>query len=297
VLDRKGTLLTRPMDRLLEDPHLLSGWLSLHRSDFRIVGGKLAWRRNPLAILQETYEYLNMAWDPAAPAAEVIWEHDQALLSRAIRFYAGVRKQLGLSEEQFKELDEVLGREEPQGGYDAAVWEQIRAAHLGFEAGNELLGMLFTIAEKVRFFGFRVEENLDVTIPAQLSDPDLQARMKKMLSPPPQTKADEIVAVSGGMYYGQEAPGRPRFVHEGMHFEKGQPLYIIEVMKMFNTVRAPFAGTLDKIVIQGGEGSIVQKGQTLFKITPDEQHVEVDPREVERQRRSTTGEALKAILE
>jgi biotin carboxyl carrier protein len=121
--------------------------------------------------------------------------------------------------------------------------------------------------------------------------------MKKVLVPPPQTKADEIVAMSGGMYYGQEAPGRPRFVEEGMHFEKGQPLYIIEVMKMFNTVRAPFSGTLDKIIIQGGEGSIVQKGQPLFKITPDEKHVEVDPREREKQRRSTTAEALKAILE
>ncbi len=38
VLDRKGTLLTRPMDRLLEDPHLLSGWLSLHRNDYRDRG-------------------------------------------------------------------------------------------------------------------------------------------------------------------------------------------------------------------------------------------------------------------
>jgi acetyl/propionyl-CoA carboxylase alpha subunit len=297
VLDRKGTLLTRPMDRLLDDPHLLSGWLSLHRHDAAIDGKKLTWRRNPLAILQETYEYLNMAWDPAAPAAEVIWEHDQALLSRAIRFYAEVRKKLGLSEEQFKELDEILRKDAPRGGYDAATWEQIRAAHLGFEAGNELLGLLFTIAEKVKFYGFRVEEDLDVTIPVHLNDADLQARMKKILVPPPQTKADEIVAVSGGMYYGQEAPGRPRFAEEGMHFEKGQPLYIIEVMKMFNTVRAPFAGTLDKIIIQGGEGSIVQKGQPLFKITPDEKHVDVDPRELERQRRATTGEALKAILE
>jgi biotin carboxyl carrier protein len=296
VLDRKGTLLTRPMDRLLDDPHLLSGWLSLHRKDFAIEGGRLAWRRNPLAILQETYEYLNMAWDPKAPAAEVIWEHDHALLSRAMRFYAEVRKALGLTEEQFRELDEVLRKEAPQGGYDAATWDQVRSAHLGFEAGNELLGLLFTIAEKVRFFAFKVEENLDVTIPVHLNDVDLQARMKKVLVPPPQTKADEIVAVSGGMYYGQEAPGRPRFVHEGMHFEKGQPLYIIEVMKMFNTVRAPFAGTLDRIIIQGGEGSIVQKGQPLFKITPDEKHVEVDPRELERQRRGATGEALKAIL-
>jgi acetyl/propionyl-CoA carboxylase alpha subunit len=296
VLDRKGTLLTRPMDRLLEDPHLLAGWLSLNAKNHKLADGKLVWIRNPLGVLQDTYEYLNMAYHPSAPAAEVIWQHDHDLLSRAIRFYSELRKPFGLAKEEFYKLHEILQSETPQGGYDAETWGRIRAAHLGYSAGNELLGLLFMIAEKVRFYDFRVEQNLDVTIPTYLNDPDLQARMKKVLVPPPATKADEIVAVSGGMYYGQEAPGRPRFVHEGMHFEKGQPLYIIEVMKMFNTVRAPFSGTLDKVIIQGGEGSIVQKGQPLFKITPDERHVEVDPKEIERLRRASTSEALKAIL-
>jgi pyruvate/2-oxoglutarate dehydrogenase complex dihydrolipoamide acyltransferase (E2) component len=120
--------------------------------------------------------------------------------------------------------------------------------------------------------------------------------MKKVLVPPPATKADEIVAVCGGMYYGQEAPGRPPFVTEGMHFEKGQPLYIIEVMKMFNTVRAPFSGRIDKIVMQGGDGSIVQKGQPLFKITPDEKFVALDPKEVARERKARTSEHLGAVL-
>ena len=39
---------------------------------------------------------------------------------------------------------------------------------------------------------------------------------------------------------GPHPPGKPPFVDQGAHFEKGQPLYIIEVMKMFNTVRATF---------------------------------------------------------
>lgn len=296
VLDRKGTLLTRPMERLLDDPHLFSGWLSLNRKNYKMEDGKLVWLRNPLGVLRETYEYLNMAYDPKAPAAEVIWSHDDELLQRAIRFYVQLRATFGLERSEFRKLHAILEQEAPQGGYDAATWARIQSAHRGYSSGNELLGLLFMIAEKVKFFDFKVEENLDVTIPTYLNDPDLQARMKKVLVPPPATKADEIVAVSGGMYYGQEAPGRPRFVHEGMHFDKGQPLYIIEVMKMFNTVRAPFSGTLDKIIIQGGEGTIVQKGQPLFKITPDEKHVEVDPKEVERQRRSATAEALKAII-
>ncbi|MCM2333796.1 MAG: biotin carboxylase, partial [Anaeromyxobacteraceae bacterium] len=51
VLDRKGTLLTRPMDRLLEDPHLFAGWLSLNRKNYRLENGKIVWLRNPLGIL------------------------------------------------------------------------------------------------------------------------------------------------------------------------------------------------------------------------------------------------------
>ena len=296
VLDRKATLLTRPIDRLLDDPHLFAGWLSLNRKNHKLENGKLVWIRNPLGVLADTYEYLNMAWNPTAPAAEVIWEHDNELLQKAIRFYQALRQTFGLPREEFYKLNDILKNEAPQGGYDADAWARIRAAHAGYEAGNELLGLLFMIAATVRFYDFKVEENLEVTIPVHLSDPDLQARMKKVLVPPPTTKADEIVAVSGGMYYGQEAPGRPRFVTEGMHFEKGQPLYIIEVMKMFNTVRAAFSGTIDKVVIQGGDGTIVQKGQPLFKITPDEKSVEVDPREVEKEKRFRTGEALKAVL-
>mgnify|MGYP003346250008 CR=1 FL=1 len=37
------------------------------------------------------------------------------------------------------------------------------------------------------------------------------------------------------------------------HFDKGAPLYIIEVMKMFNKVLAPFSGTIDEVVMTGGD--------------------------------------------
>ncbi len=296
VLDRKCTLLTRPMERLVEDPHLFAGWLSVNRKNYTVQDGKLLWIRNPLGVLKDTYDYLNMAYDPRRPAAEVIWHHDHDLLHRSIRFYVELRKTFGLEREEFYKLNDILKSEAPRGGYDAETWSHIRAAHLGYEAGNELLGLLFMVAEKVRFFDFRVEDDLDVTIPEYLYDPELQARMKKVLVPPPATKADEIVAACGGMYYGQEAPGRPRFAAEGMHFEKGQPLYIVEVMKMFNTVRAPFAGTIDKILVQGADGTVVQKGQPLFKVTPDEKFVAVDPRQVERERRGVTSAHLGAVL-
>jgi acetyl/propionyl-CoA carboxylase alpha subunit len=296
ILDRKGTLITRPIERLLADPHLLSGWLSVNTKNFRFDNGKVVWLRNPLGVLSETYEFLHMAQRPHKPAAEIIWGHDNELLQQSLRFYRTLREKLGLARDEYFKLNELLANDKPQGEFDAPTWEQIRSSHFGYEAGMELLGMLFMIGEKTNFWEMRVEEDLEVTIPDYLFDLDLQARMKKILVPPPATKADEIVAICGGMYYGQEAPGMPPFVHEGMHFEQGDPLYIVEVMKMFNKVYAPFSGTIDKIVMQGSDGTIVSKGQPLFKITPDEKFVEIDQHEVDRERRSRTGEYLKAIL-
>jgi hypothetical protein len=52
-------------------------------------------------------------------------------------------------------------------------------------------------------------------------------------------------------------------------------------------VLAPFAGTVDEILIEGN-GTIVQKGQVLFKVTPDEKVVIEDPAEREKRVRTTT---------
>jgi acetyl/propionyl-CoA carboxylase alpha subunit len=296
LLDRKGTLLTRPMERLLEDPHLLSGWLSINTKNFRIDKGRVVWLRNPLGVLNETYEYLHMNYRPHKPAAEIIWGHDNELLQQSLHFYRTLREKLGLERDEYFKLNELVKNEKPQAGFDEETWEQIRSAHFGYEAGLELLGMLFLIGENTKFWDMKVQDDLEVVIPDYLTDLDLQARMKKILVPPPATKADEIVSVCGGMYYGQAGPGLPTFVSEGMHFEKDQPLYIIEVMKMFNTIRAPFSGTIDKIIMEGADGTIVQKGQPLFKITPDEKFVEVDQKAVDKERRERTAEYLKAVL-
>lgn len=256
----------------------------------------MVWLRNPVGVLNETYEYLHMNYRPHKPAAEIIWGHDNELLQQALSFSRTLRERFGLARDEYDKLNEILKSKEPQGGFDQKTWDQIRSAHFGYEAGLELLGILFQVGVNTKFWELKVEEDLEITIPEYLNDPELQARMKKVLVPPPATKADEIVAVCGGMYYAQEAPGMPPFVFEGMHFEKGQPLYIIEVMKMFNKVYAPFAGTIDKIVMTSGDGTIVAKGQPLFKITPDEKFVEVDVNAVEKEKRTLTSEYLKAVL-
>jgi biotin carboxyl carrier protein len=116
------------------------------------------------------------------------------------------------------------------------------------------------IALDTGFFDLKVNADLSISIPAELLEKGLQDRMAKVLVPPPTAKSDEVLAASGGMFYAREAPGMEPFVQEGAHFTQGQPLYIVEVMKMFNKVYAPFAGTIDKVLVDG-DGVIIKKGQ------------------------------------
>ena len=55
---------------------------------------------------------------------------------------------------------------------------------------------------------------------------------------------------------------------------------------MFNKVYASFAGTVSEVLVESG--TVVRKGQPLFKIQPDEVFVEEDPTERERRLRANT---------
>jgi acetyl/propionyl-CoA carboxylase alpha subunit len=284
VLELKETLLERPLAKLVEEPHYLSAWLSQQRQSFTFDGDKVVWRRNPVEVLFETYHLLNMS-EQGCAAAHTIWSHDREQLEAARGFYAKLAARA--PESDFRKLDAVLRADKPGFGLDEDTWNKVRGAHAGFQLGLELLSLLPLIARRVGFYELKLREDMTVEIPARLFEPELQAAMKKVLVPPPVMKSDEIAAVSGGMYYGQEAPGMPEFVSKGAHFAKGDALYVIEVMKMFNKVLAPFSGTVDEVLVEGN-GTIVQKGQTLFKVTPDEKVVVEDPAERDKRVRATT---------
>ena len=286
LFDRKRTLLLRPLGQLLDNPHWFAGWLSLHRHHVSLEGNRIQWLENPVSLLASTYDYLNMDYREDAPAAEVIWKTDHELLATMVRFYDHLNDLTGLS--QYPRLVEALKKEKPPGGISQAMWQKVKAAHQGYQAGLDLLGILPIIAQSVAFYELKVMPNLEIKIPELLLDPVLQKQMTKVLAPPPAVKADEIGAVCGGMFYAREAPGMDPFVREGDHFEMGDPLYIIEVMKMFNKVHAPFSGTIDRICIEGSDGCIVAKGQTLFKVTPDEPLVEEDPQSKAREQQNAT---------
>jgi acetyl/propionyl-CoA carboxylase alpha subunit len=292
VLDLKETLLERPMQRLVEEPHYLSAWLSHNHRHFTIEDERVVWLRNPVRVLADTYRLLHLD-TPTAAAAHRIWDHDGDQLKTALAFYDKLDKLAG--DVSWSELDEALAAEKPSFGLDASTWARVRAAHAGHQLGVDILSLLPMIADKVGFYDLKLEDDLTITIPERLHDAKLQEAMRKVLVPPPVTKSDEIVAAMGGTFYAQEAPTLPAFVTKGGHFDKGQPLYIIEVMKMFNKVHAPFAGTVTDVLMPTS-GVVVRKGQPLFKITPDEIVVEEDPKEKAKRIQANTEDYVRRLL-
>lgn len=69
-----------------------------------------------------------------------------------------------------------------------------------------------------------------------------------------------------GTFYRAPKPGSAPFVEIGQPVEEGAELCLIEVMKLFTSVRAPIAGTVRHIAAQ--DGALVEGGQPLMYIQP-----------------------------
>lgn len=70
-----------------------------------------------------------------------------------------------------------------------------------------------------------------------------------------------------GTFYRSPAPGEPPFVDTGKKVSKGDPIGLIEVMKLFTTIHAEWSGTVTEIGAENAQ--FVEYGQMLFVITPD----------------------------
>ena len=76
----------------------------------------------------------------------------------------------------------------------------------------------------------------------------------------------EVVAPMVGTFYRAPTPDAPPFVEIGSAVRKGQPLCLIEVMKLFTTIASEHDG---RVVAIGAENTeLVEYGQTLFVIEP-----------------------------
>ena len=98
------------------------------------------------------------------------------------------------------------------------------------------------------------------------------ATMPTPAAPPMQAPAEEPGLPAGnvvrspmvGTFYAASSPGAEPFVKVGQQVKVGDPLGVIEAMKMFNQIDAEVAGTVVAIVAENGQA--VEFDQPLFVI-------------------------------
>ena len=73
-----------------------------------------------------------------------------------------------------------------------------------------------------------------------------------------------VTAPLNGTFYRSEGPGKPQLAADGASVKAGDPVCIVEAMKLFNPVKATASGTVTFLVTHG---SSVTKGQTVAVIS------------------------------
>lgn len=91
-------------------------------------------------------------------------------------------------------------------------------------------------------------------------------------APAPMPDADVpagLIAVRApmvGTFYMRPSPDQPPFITVGGTVLAGDTVCLVEVMKMFNSVKADVAGTVERIVVENGKP--VQHDQIVMLIKP-----------------------------
>lgn len=101
--------------------------------------------------------------------------------------------------------------------------------------------------------------------PPQASSPAPQPAAKAASSSIPAG----LVAVTApmvGKFYSAPAPSDPPYVEVGSKVDAGATVGLIEVMKVFTSVKTEIAGAIERILVSNGE--FVEFGQPLFLLRP-----------------------------
>lgn len=108
------------------------------------------------------------------------------------------------------------------------------------------------------------------TVPAPVAAPaPAPASAAAAVDPAPaavNTKWKDLRSPIVGTFYRAASPTSPSFVNVGDHVSVGQPLCIIEAMKVMNEIKADVKGVIKKILVD--DTSPVQYGQPLFLVEP-----------------------------
>jgi len=135
---------------------------------------------------------------------------------------------------------------------------------------NEIDVTFFGIRYRVVKEGPSVEEGLPVATvtPKQTTDrSDIPEMSETATEEPDSTPGVEVLSPMPGTFFRAPSPDDPPFVKEGDSVKKGDPLCIIEAMKIMNEIEAEDIGVIQKILVEVGQA--VEFNQPLFIIEPN----------------------------
>ncbi|MFA7438251.1 acetyl-CoA carboxylase biotin carboxyl carrier protein [Castellaniella sp.] len=116
---------------------------------------------------------------------------------------------------------------------------------------------------KVRIVKF--SQTVAVAAPAPAPAPVPAAPAAAVAEPAaPEPQGHAVKAPMVGTFYRAPNPNSPAFVEVGQAVKEGDPLCIIEAMKLLNEIEADKSGTVQQILVENGEP--VEYGQPLFII-------------------------------
>lgn len=115
-------------------------------------------------------------------------------------------------------------------------------------------------------------------VPAAMAAPVMATPLAPVAAPPQSAAAGEAPALAGetaetghivkspmvGTFYRAASPGGKPLVEVGSQVKSGEPLCIIEAMKIMNEIEADETGTIAKVLCENGQA--VEFGQPLFII-------------------------------
>ena len=111
---------------------------------------------------------------------------------------------------------------------------------------------------------FTIEMERAVSAPAAPVIPAAAAAPAAPTAAEPE--GDAITAPMVGTFYAAPTPDQPPFVQVGDRVKKGQPLCLLEAMKMMSEVPAPCDCVIESVCKSNGE--LVAFGEPLFRYRP-----------------------------
>ena len=106
--------------------------------------------------------------------------------------------------------------------------------------------------------------------PAPVAAPAPAAAPEPAAAAPEPASTEGLVPVYApmvGTFYAAPEPSAPPFTELGARVDEDATVGLIEVMKVFNSIRAGANGVIEQILVQNAQ--FVEYGQALFLIRPD----------------------------